>query len=175
MIFLTNAPIVDMIIENIPWDRGDVEVQTHANMMPCCLEIGDESKTLADGKGHDCFFVLIRIWLQFSLEIDNLSAGLSFRQAGAVLLANNERSAVTNIGSCSDSAIFKYAQISCLSAFKSCTTVYRKHIGSLLPSTCPYIWAHAISVSECVCISMGIESSTFILFSFFCTPGTPLK
>lgn len=113
MIFLINAPIVDVIIGDMLWDPEDVEGQTHANMMACFEDVADESEALEGGQGLDRYRVVIKNRLQFFLGIDYLSAGLSFRQATRVLLATKERSGMASIGSCSDSTISKYARIAC--------------------------------------------------------------
>ena len=45
-IFLINAPIFSVIIGEMMWDLEDVEEQTHANMMACFTDIGDNSEAL---------------------------------------------------------------------------------------------------------------------------------
>ena len=95
------------------WDPEDVEGQTYANMMACFQDVADERESLQDGHGQDRFRVIVKKQLQFSLAIDYLYAGLSFRQAARVLQLTKERSGLASIGACSDSTISKYARIAC--------------------------------------------------------------
>lgn len=111
--FVINAPIVDVIIGDMLWDPEDIECETRSKMMLCFTEFVDNSKKLPDGQGVSRYRVSIKNMLQFSLGVDFLSVGLSFRQAARVLLQTKERSGLASIGSCSESTISKYARIAC--------------------------------------------------------------
>ena len=91
-IFMINAPIFSVIIGDMLWDLKHVERQTHANIMACFTDVGDDSEALKGGQGPDCYQVIIKNQLQWYLAIDYLSVGLSYRQADCVL--HKPRSAV---------------------------------------------------------------------------------
>lgn len=111
--FLINAPIVNVIIGDMLWNPDDIDGDTHARMMAAFEDVADESELLEAGEGVDRRCVLIKNSLQFSLAIDYLRAGCSFKQAARIMLATKERTGLAAVGSCSDSTISKYARFAC--------------------------------------------------------------
>ena len=75
--YLINAPIVEVIIGEMLWDPEDIDGFTHKNMM----------SSFKEGEGCDRFCIEINNPVQFSLAIEYLQAGLSFRQAARVIAA----------------------------------------------------------------------------------------
>jgi len=104
--YLINAPIVKVIIGELLWDPDDIDGSTHKNMMSSFIDYVDESEVMEEGEeGGDRFCIEINNPVQFSLAIEYLQAGLSFRQAARVMIGTKERTGLAAIGSCSDYTI----------------------------------------------------------------------
>ena len=69
-IFMMNTPIFSVIIGEMLCDPEDVKGETHARMMACFTEVGDDSEALQDGQWQDIYHVVIKNQLQWSLAID---------------------------------------------------------------------------------------------------------
>ena len=83
------------------------------NMMAYFTDVGEDSEALQGIQGQDRYWVVIKNLLQWSLVIDYLSVGLSFRQATHMLQHTKERSRMASISACSDLTISKYVWIAC--------------------------------------------------------------
>lgn len=89
-IFLINAPIVNVIVEEMLCNPDDIEGKAHANMMACFEDVADYTEDLSGGEGLDRYRVVIKNQLRFFLGVDYLRVRLSFHQASRVLLTTKE-------------------------------------------------------------------------------------
>ena len=64
---MINATIDSVIIGEMPWDPEDVEGQTHANVMTCFTDVGDDSEALQGVQGRYCNRFVINNQLQWYL------------------------------------------------------------------------------------------------------------
>ena len=131
--YLINAPIVNVIIGEMLWDPEDIDGSTHTNTMSSFKDYVDESEEVEEGEGADRFCIEINNPVQFSLAIEYLPAGLSFRQAARVMMGTKERTGLATIGSCSDYTIAKYARYICAISLQKISELSTEYVISRHP------------------------------------------
>lgn len=110
---LINAPIITVIIEDMPWDLRDVDGQTYDNMIACFEDCSNIAESLREGESQGRYRFMIKNVLQFKLKIDFPSAGLSFCPIIRTLNSTKERSGLATIESCNVATIAGRSQICC--------------------------------------------------------------
>ena len=95
------------------WDPEDIDGSTHTNMMSSFKHYVNETNYVEEGEEADQFCIQINNHVQFSLAMEYIQAGLSFRQAAYVMKGTKERTDLAAIGSCSDCTIAKYTWYIC--------------------------------------------------------------
>jgi hypothetical protein len=108
-----NAAIVNVIIGELLWDPEDIDGETHSRMMRSFEDFAGDTEELQEGEGVDRFCIVIKNPVQFSLTVDYLSVGCSFRQAARIMISTKERTGLAAIGTCSDLTVAKYARYAC--------------------------------------------------------------
>lgn len=129
MIFLINAPIVKVKIEEMLYDPEDIAGQTHGSMMACFQNVSDESGALPDYQWLECYCVVIKNQLLFSLAVVHLSVRLSFRQVAHLLRFMRERSGLAGIGLGNESTIPMYAPVACAVGLQKRITSFSRKFG----------------------------------------------
>lgn len=93
-------------------------------MMKAVKGFADDIKELQECAGVDLFGNMIKNPLLFSLTVDCLGVGLSFRNAARVIMSTRERSAVATLGSFSDSKNGKFARFACAMDLQSISELF---------------------------------------------------